>query len=106
MPKQIIKKNIDIIFDKILGKVDKVVLLKTYGDLEGKVKIDGVVLTLLTEQILAETKQEFKKVIWAGANEWAEKAYKLNWLNKKQWHDDQEVSSSIANHILKAIDKL
>ena len=63
--------------------------------------IEGFILKALFQQ-----KVEFKKVVWEGAEVGAEKAYKLNWLNKKDWFDDQELSSSIAGHILKALKKL
>lgn len=40
-----------------------------------------------------------KQQIYKGALHWAKIAFKLNWVNKKQWYDEQELASSIAVYI-------
>ena len=58
MKREINEEKRERVFEKILNDIDDVVFLKTYGDLRGKVRIDGVMLTLLIDQILGLIEKE------------------------------------------------
>ena len=80
---------------------------KNFDGIIEQVKTDGDKnIKNFISKALNKQKKAIEKKIWEGTNEWADKAWKLNWLNKKDWYDDTELSSSIANHILKEIKKL
>jgi hypothetical protein len=39
-------------------------------------------------------------LMWDGVARWAKKAFKNNWVQKGEWKDEEDLTSSIVTHIL------
>lgn len=46
-----------------------------------------------------EEKRSFLNKAWVGLEDWSIKAWKNGWVVKKQWYDEEELKSSIAEHV-------
>ena len=47
--------------------------------------------------------EELELKIWKGADRFAKKAWKGNWVNKKEWYDETDLASSIHGFVCKEL---